>query len=227
MRRVLIRKRDIHAKTKVMRVGGTLMSLLLLISLLTVTACEKKAGGVAGGHASSSQTGVEDLLQSALDAESQEGQADFVTAPGYTGQTSPEAVSPDSSDIPEETIPTFTKNEEGVEIDLTALSSAAVYSMVYNMTIDPDTYVGKTVKMRGDFATAYDEKKDIRYFACIIKDATACCAQGIEFEPDISSSYPDGFPQEGEECTVIGVFDVYLDEGYPYMTLRNAKFCAE
>ena len=47
-------------------------------------------------------------------------------------------------------------------------------------------FVGRAliVKMEGLYATAYDDASDKRYYACIIQDATACCSQGIEFEPE-------------------------------------------
>ena len=41
---------------------------------------------------------------------------------------------------------------DGVDIDLTALSSTMVYSQVYDMLyFSPESYRGKTVKMRGSF----------------------------------------------------------------------------
>jgi len=186
-------------------------SVLTLLILFINTACEKRQGEMGAGHSASSQTGVESLLQSGLDSVEQE---DFVTAPGYTSQTSA---------LPsEDVIISFTTNEEGVEIDLTQLSSGAVYAVVYDMTIRPETYCGKSVKMHGAFATASDEEKGVRYFACIVQDATACCSQGIEFVPRNSSKYPEGFPDVGGECTVTGTFDVYTEGETSYITLRDA-----
>ena len=39
-----------------------------------------------------------------------------------------------------------------VDVDLTQLSSTMLYSEVYNMVMSPEDYVGKTVKMNGQFA---------------------------------------------------------------------------
>ena len=69
----------------------------------------------------------------------------------------------------------------GVDLDLTVMSSTMVYSEVYNITVAPEEYIGNIVRMKGEFATQVDPESGKRYFACIIKDATACCAQGIEF----------------------------------------------
>lgn len=111
---------------------------------------------------------------------------------------------------------------EKVDIDLTELSSTLIYSEVYNMMMTPEDYIGKTVRMDGDFYTYYDEFLKQYFFACVIQDATACCAQGIEFVLAGEYTYPDDYPEEGSYIKVAGVFDTYEDEEYIYCTLRNA-----
>jgi hypothetical protein len=112
---------------------------------------------------------------------------------------------------------------DGIDIDLTTLSATVVYSEVYDMMFYPENYVGKTVKMDGMFTYYYDEANDKYYFACIIMDATACCSQGIEFEPSEEFTYPDDFPEDGGDICVVGVFDTYEEDGFTYCTLRNAE----
>ena len=111
-----------------------------------------------------------------------------------------------------------------IDVDLTALSSTMVYAEVCNMMVDPEPYVGKTVKMAGLFSSFHDEANDKYYFACIVMDATQCCAQGIEFVPEEDLRFPEDFPKEEDEITVTGVFDTYEEGGYKFCTLRNAKF---
>ena len=111
---------------------------------------------------------------------------------------------------------------DGIDVDLTALSSTMVYSEVYNMLLSPDDYIGKTVKMDGTFAYYHDDSSDKDYFACIISDATACCSQGIEFMLTDDYSYPDDYPEEGGNICVVGVFDTYREGDYTYFTLRDA-----
>ena len=83
-----------------------------------------------------------------------------------------------------------------VDIDLTALSGIMVYSEVNSMISFPDNYIGKTVKMQGQFTIyqATDENgafiPDKMFFACMIADATACCAQGLEFALAGKPVYP-------------------------------------
>lgn len=112
----------------------------------------------------------------------------------------------------------------GVDLDLTVMSSTMVYSEVYNITVAPEEYIGNIVRMKGEFATQVDPESGKRYFACIIKDATACCAQGIEFVPSENYSYPEDFPEDGAEVTVTGEFRTYDENRRTYCHLIDAVF---
>ena len=113
---------------------------------------------------------------------------------------------------------------EEIDVDLTVLSPTMVYSEVCDMMTSPGDYVGKTVKMDGLFAYYHDEAADAYYFACFIQDATACCAQGIEFVLAGDHVFPDDYPEPGDGIRVIGVFDTYREGNDLYCTLRDAVF---
>ena len=116
-----------------------------------------------------------------------------------------------------------------VDIDLTALSGIMVYSEVNSIISFPDNYIGKTVKMQGQFTIyqATDENgafiPDKMFFACMIADATACCAQGLEFALAGEPVYPDEYPELGAEITVIGEFQSYEENGMTWYHLVNAR----
>ena len=117
-----------------------------------------------------------------------------------------------------------------VDVDLTKLSSTMVYSEVYAMMTAPEDYIGKTVKMNGQFALyqATDVNgqpvPDQIYFACVIADATACCQQGLEFVLAGDYKYPDDYPELGTDITVVGEFQTYMEGALQYCHLINAKF---
>ena len=112
--------------------------------------------------------------------------------------------------------------EEGIDLDLTVLSGTMVYSEVYNMVNDPDQYVGKSVKIQGTFEM-YDGALDGKnVYSCIVKDAAACCATGIEFRRAGNPVYPDDYPKRGKEIIVKGIFDTYEDGDKKYFTLKDA-----
>ena len=79
----------------------------------------------------------------------------------------------------------------------------------------PDNYIGKTVRMSGSMAVFQGETKT--YYACIIKDATACCSQGIEFVLDEGS-----YPPQNTDITVYGTFTTYKEGKKQYCHLKNA-----
>ncbi|MCR5577353.1 MAG: hypothetical protein K6F56_10125 [Oscillospiraceae bacterium] len=138
----------------------------------------------------------------------------------YADEESPDAFAPAETAEPAEEDP------DAADVDLTQLSSTMVYSEVYAMVYEPDLYIGKTVKMKGQFAT--QEYNGSRLYACIVKDATACCAQGLEFELAESRVFPDDYPEPGTEITVIGCFDTYREDAgngnyFQYLVLRNAR----
>ena len=130
-----------------------------------------------------------------------------------------------------ESAPTTSKpaqSADGIDVDLTKLSSTMVYSEVYNMMYTPDDYIGKTVKMKGQFAIGYVYNTDgtpdesTARFACVIADATACCSQGLEFILTGEHTYPNDYPELGAEITVTGTFEVYTENGFQYCRLVDA-----
>ena len=142
--------------------------------------------------------------------------------------TPKEQETPDEQQTPEEPEQTQT-SADGVEVDLTVLSSTMVYSEVYNMLyFYPEDYYGKTVKANGIFAIyqmVVDgvTQPDPVAYACIIADATACCAEGMEFVLEGDYTYPDDYPELGAEITVIGEFQSYEENGMTWYHLVNAR----
>ena len=149
-------------------------------------------------------------------------------SPDPTVTVQPEETMPSAApeSKPAEAAPAVKRDPGAVDVDLTQLSSTMVYSEVYAMMVEPEQYVGKTVKMRGLFAT--QEYNGERLYACVVQDATACCAQGLEFETAEKLTYPDDYPEPGSEITVVGTFDSYQEEVdgnyYIYLVLKNAHF---
>ena len=115
------------------------------------------------------------------------------------------------------------EGSDDIDVDLTAISGILVYSEVYNMMSAPENYMGKKIKMEGIYAIYFDDTYSTRYDACIVQDATACCATGIEFELSDELKFPDDYPEEGDIITVEGIFDTYDEGSYTYCTLRNAS----
>ncbi len=200
--------------------------VLLLILALALIACD--SGGAAGRTQGSTAT-VKDVL--AAEMEKADTASASAPAPVEAAESTPASVntkdpspapveSPDPS--PAEAAAARTYAPEEIDVDLTAMSGTMVYSEVYGMMTAPEDYLGKVVKMQGQFSHYYDKKLDQHYYLCFIADATACCAQGMEFIPAADLVYPDQFPEVDDPITVIGVFDIYWEGEIEYCTLRNA-----
>lgn len=127
----------------------------------------------------------------------------------------------------EQTAPTA-DTAESTFVDLTALSSTMVYAEVFAMMSSPEDYVGKTVKMQGIFSkgqlyAAGSLNDGGTVFACVIQDATACCAQGIPFELAGDHTYPQDYPELGDTITVVGTFEIHQQEEMQFCRLRDAE----
>lgn len=107
-------------------------------------------------------------------------------------------------------------------IDLTFMNSNAIYSEIYNMTLNPEDYVGRTVKVKGFFAIGEDENGNT-IFGCIVPDALACCQQGLGFELAEARVYPDEFPAPGTEIILEGTFTFTENEYLVMVTLKDAE----
>ena len=140
-------------------------------------------------------------------------------------QTSSEAASESEQTQPAEALPDYepAQTSGALDVDLTTLSSTMVYSEVYNMMYEPDRYVGKRIKMNGQFAVYEDPDTGAVYTACIIMDATACCSQGLEFVLAGEKTYPNDYPELGSEITVTGTFQLYDENGATYCHLVDAE----
>lgn len=110
-----------------------------------------------------------------------------------------------------------------VDVDLTLLSSTMVYAEVYNIMMNPTQYIGKTIKINGPYYAQYFDETGLFYHYVIIEDATACCAQGLEFIWNGEHIYPDDYPEDQTRIEVIGVFDSYeeLDETWYYLAVND------
>ena len=176
--------------------------LLAACMMLSLCACGKDSGKDAGNDVSSSDEEASASAESIPTPKEQETPGKSKPSQPYAGK---------------------------VDVDLTVLSSTMVYAEVYNMLYnDPESYLGKTVRARGEFSIyqlVVDGvlQPDPVAYACIIADAAACCAEGMEFVLKDDLAYPDDYPEPGAEITVIGEFQSYEENGMTWYHLANAR----
>lgn len=197
--------------------------LLCLALIFAMTGCGNNSAESKPG--SNQPAGVNDVLEQGMAEADSEINGDSSEPSESVSSNNPQSTNEDKKSQEATTAPDAPAGElaGNIDVDLTILSSTMVYSEVYNMMVSPEEYIGKTVKMDGLFAYYHDEATGNYYFACIIQDATACCAQGIEFVLTEDYTYPDDYPEVNEEICVVGVFDTYEENGRTYCTLREAS----
>ena len=97
-----------------------------------------------------------------------------------------------------------------IDLDLMGLSGVVVYAQVNNLVTDYPSWLGKTIRIEGYYSVTYGGDGTV-YHACIIPDATQCCAQGLEFVWAGGHVYPDDYPEEGAGIIVTGRLELYRD----------------
>jgi hypothetical protein len=191
--------------------------LLALALLLSLAACG--GGGAAARGVGEQKGAVEQLMESAA----------MSAAPAASDTPAPAAASPAPVDTPAAPTdtpapsaatpePSSAGTEPAVDVDLLGLNSNMIYAEVYAMMVEPERYVDKTIRLQGYSTSAYYAPTDTTYYAVIIPDATACCAQGIEYILDGDGAYP----ADDDDITITGRFELYDEEGATFCRLAEA-----
>ena len=181
--------------------------MVLLLCILLAAGCDnKKTGGKGVGSTNS----VDKVINNQIDNEKKNSETE-------TLEIGENPVGNETEEATEDTIEGtegIQEPEGTVDYDLTQMGSDMVYATVYQMMVAPEEYEGKTFRIDGNFYATYYEATKKYYFYCIIQDAAACCAQGMEFVwGDGSHIYPDEYPGDNAEIVVEGTFETYREEG--------------
>ena len=181
--------------------------LALVLSLITaaaLTACCGSQAAIKGGVG-----GTATVAQIMEDAGKQ---------PEAPAENTVEAPQPAEAEAPAQQTETAPVSD-GVDIDLTQMNATMVYAEVSNIMYMPDDYIGKIIRMNGMAVSSTDPETGIIYHAIIIRDATACCASGLDYILSDGQEYP---PDESD-ATVTGEFELYEENGFFYCQLKDAK----
>ena len=109
--------------------------------------------------------------------------------------------------------------ENGADVDLSLYNDLMAYSMLTDMTNNPDNYLGKSVRAVGQYVTVdnFIQERNIHYV--LIAGVDVCCPEVLEFMYDENSSNETVFPEEGMVIDITGTFLGYEMQGYTYYYL--------
>ena len=179
--------------------------LSVIILAVAFASCQKEES-VSAKKAQSSTTGVADLMN------------------GKSAEDFDYFESNTTSTTTKKEVKIKTKKTAEADVDMTGLNANMVYSQIYDIMTKPDAYEGKTMKISGVFSAYEAPSTGNIYFSCFVADAAACCQQGLEFELTDNYAYPADYPDEGDEITVYGTFETYMEGANKYCRLKDAVF---
>ncbi|MBR6243274.1 MAG: hypothetical protein IKQ90_07260 [Ruminococcus sp.] len=110
---------------------------------------------------------------------------------------------------------------EGYDIVLTEPDPDLLFGQIYDMTFNADKYEGQSTIVKGYF-NHFTDPANKEYNAVFVPDAAACCSQGIEFVLKGEHTFPDDYPEQGQEMVISGTFSSYDEYGVTYLQLLDA-----
>ncbi|MBO4629902.1 MAG: hypothetical protein J5687_08140 [Treponema sp.] len=105
-----------------------------------------------------------------------------------------------------------------VDYDLSNMNFTMISSFFFQMLIEPETYENKTFKIKGKFQSFENEEDPtaLPYFSVIMNDVTMCCQEGIDFQWQGDHNWPNDYPEQDQEITIIGKYIVTETDGFTY-----------
>lgn len=178
------------------------IAAIAVFLVVSVTGCGTSARNV------NKKNSVDNVMKSQMEAEdnTQETQDDMTDSQNADDALTDNNIAGGTGSISGE-------GSSGVDYDLTNMDSDMVYATVYQLMMDPSSYEGKTFRITGQYYTSHDDKTGNTYEFCLIKDALACCAQGLEFVWGDGSHNADEYPAQESDITVEGTFETYTEDG--------------
>ena len=105
-----------------------------------------------------------------------------------------------------------------VDVDLTAMSDTMAFAQASGIYKAPNTWRGKTIKVRGSYKVDYYDEGG-KYYHFVLITGDACCQQGFEFIRNGAYTYPTDYPKEGAQIEIVGVFSHYTDRNRTFYYL--------
>ncbi|MDI9519284.1 MAG: hypothetical protein QM266_08160 [Bacillota bacterium] len=188
-----------------------IIKISLIIFIILISGCSDVNDGRIGVKDIKKNNTVDDVINKQIEKTNSLTDEDNLTV----GE---ESTKEETKQIDEHNTIDYSKK---VDYDLTLMNKDMVYGIIYDMITDPDKYIGKTFRIEGLYYANYHKSTDKYYHYCVVEDALACCAQGLEFIWDGGPNiYPDEYPENNTGIVIEGVFETYEAESYDFSFCR-------
>ena len=105
-----------------------------------------------------------------------------------------------------------------VDFDLSNMNFTMISSFFFQMLLEPEKYENKVFKIKGKFQSFENEENPsaLPYFSVIMNDVTMCCQEGIDFVWEGNHNWPNDYPAQDQEITIVGKYIVTETDGITY-----------
>ena len=199
-----------------MRNRNYVLTAALALGLL-LSACGGNDGAKSRGG--SQAKGVNEVLESGQQAaESQKAESSQTGASQETVDiTAASRVVEESSEASVDL-----KGADGTDIDLTKLSATMVFSEVYNIMVNPDSCMGKTIRMKGACGDLSRRNQGLGLLFLYRAGRDRLLRAGHRVQACGQLPLPGRLPAGGLGNHRARRFDVYKEGEYKYAVLKDA-----
>jgi uncharacterized membrane protein YcgQ (UPF0703/DUF1980 family) len=135
-----------------------------------------------------------------------------LATPSENAASGPDAAAPSGGSPSHGVLPSFSP-----DVDVIEIKEKLFVAQTNDIYINPDDYMGKTIKYEGIFDSVYYEATD-RMYCFVIRYGPGCC--GFDDYAGFEVSWSGDIPENNDWVEVVGVLGEYEEDGYSYLILQ-------
>lgn len=111
------------------------------------------------------------------------------------------------------------------DINLVGLSYPIVYAQVYDLILEPEKNLGKTLSIQGSYFNIEFTATNQVTHLILVTDSAGCCELALEFTVSGNPSWPADFPSRYSEIKLTGLLDILRagENSYPLLKVNQIE----
>ncbi len=127
-----------------------------------------------------------------------------------------------NTEAQEQTSENLTTDDKTVDFDLSSQSETMAYSTLNSILMEPETYLGKSIKIKGIYTSQTDITTKSQYSYISYIDTTSCCTLDLEYKYD--NYDPNKLPQLDDSIEIVGVLKSYEENDVVFYYIDAYSF---